>query len=266
MTKKDPTHIPPTPPHLFSISNAVRNAFHFVSDEIHYLARLAAPVIFLQVGLALAHNMVNKEPSSLEIFLWELPGNIMLGWFLCALARLVIFGERLNTLPMQDVRFMQYRARLIKTSIFITLLIKAAYALFADMVVNLIPTDNFEDVTIYSQMILAFSLFLLFWGARFLLVPLLAAVDYPIDVFLKQAKGYSISLRVLGICTLCTVPFFVVLYLGVSMIVSDGNNVTELEKIGLLVFQKPVAVLMAAVFNAGFVFALKEMLGKNEKV
>ncbi|TVQ82616.1 MAG: hypothetical protein EA357_09230 [Micavibrio sp.] len=271
MSERDLTDIPPVPPHLFSILESTRAAFLFIAEEWRYLMRLAIPVLIVQLGTALIYHLFKTwretERSGFEAFLWELPGNVLLGWFICCLARLIIFGERLGNLPVRDLRFMQYRADLIRASIFLTLLLQAAVVLLAEISAAFTPSGpEQEDVSgIMLILGLAITVFI-FWSIRLLVTPLLAAVDYPISLFLKQARGFMFSLRLLGVIALCTIPVFFVFQLFAALTMSPVETMSKTQMLVLVLLTKPVGIIISALMNAGFIFALKEMLGQSKKI
>ena len=190
----------------------------------------------------------------------------MLGWLISSIARLIVFGERLQNIPITDVRFMQYRARLIKTSIFITLLIHAFFALLFAFTLEQIPAEGAaKDPSSTTMLGLSIGAFLIFWGLRFVVTPVLAAVDYPIGTFLKQAQGYMISCRLLGILILISLPVMVIMQLLANPILTTFED-PGIQNLLLIALVKPFSVLVTTIINAGYIFALQEMLGQNKKI
>ncbi len=260
------TSIPPTPPHFFSVVQATRNAFLFIIAERRYLARISAPVIFLQIALSISHFMINPDASIFEQFLWEMPATVFMGWFTFSLVRLIIFGEKLYNLPVSDVRFMQYRAHLMKITILLSILFKAALIVLAG-ISTAASNINPKEVMPPHFIFMGFALIVfIFWAMRFITIPLLAAVDYPLITFIKQAKGFAFSLRIIGVMIMCTFPAFFLLQLFVTAIISDPENITDIEFMFVLALHSPFAVIISAIVNSGLVFALKEMLGQSDTV
>jgi len=277
MNERDATDIPPVPPHLFSVVGSAKSAFGFIADEWRYLARLAAPVIFLQIGFAVGYDLFKSwrgtPPNGFEQYLWDLPSSIMLGWFLCLIARLIVLGEKLDNLPLRDIRFMQYRAELIRSSIFLSLLMQAiavvVWTALHHMMTTLetiSKTDGAESIPGYMPILIFFIVGASFWCLRFLVTPLLVAVDYPLGTFLRQARGFLFSLRLVGLTMFCLLPVLFALYVILSLIIPDPQNMSSMQSMAVLVLEKPISVLASALINAGYVFALIEMLGRNKQI
>lgn len=277
MNERDATDTPPVPPHLFSVVGSAKSAFGFIADEWRYLARLAAPVIFLQIGLSVGYTLFKDwrgtPENSFEQFLWDLPGAVMMGWFICSLARLIIFGEKLTNLPLRDIRFMQYRAELTRTAIFLFLLIKAVLVVITTGLAGMMgsleetsKTAGAEAVPAYMPPLIIFMLVVIFWSIRFIVTPLLVAVDYPLGTFLRQARGFMFSLRLIGLTILCAFPVLFVFNLIFALMIPDPQQMSQMQIMTVMVLNKPAALLTAALINAGYVFALTEMLGRNKQI
>lgn len=277
MNERDATDTPPVPPHLFSVVGSAKSAFGFIADEWRYLARLAAPVLFLQIGLAVGYMMFKDwrgtPENSFESYLWELPGAVMMGWFLCSLARLIVFGERLTNLPLRDIRFMQYRAELTRGAIFLFLLIKAVLVIITTALGSLMgsleslqETGGAEAVPGYMAPLIIFMLVIIFWSTRFVVTPLLVAVDYPLRTFLRQVRGFMFSLRLIGLTILCAFPVLFFFNLIFALVIPDPQQMSQTQIMTIMVLNKPAALLTAALINAGYIFALTEMLGRNKQI
>ncbi|TNE31137.1 MAG: hypothetical protein EP349_04395 [Alphaproteobacteria bacterium] len=277
MNERDATDTPPVPPHLFSVVGSAKSAFGFIADEWRYLARLAAPVIFLQIGFSVGYALFKDwrgtPHNNFEFYLWDLPGSIMMGWFICSLARMIVFGEKLTNLPLRDIRFMQYRAELTRSSIFLSLLIQAvivvlmtALGSMMDSLETLSKAEGTESVPGYMSGLIIFMLVMIFWSARFLVTPLLVAVDYPIGTFLRQARGFLFSLRLIGLTILCAFPVLFVFNLIFALLIPDPQHMTDIQLMMVMALNKPAYLVASALINAGYVFALIEMLGRNKQI
>ncbi len=258
-------NVPPIPPYVFSIIDAVRRAFQFIIVERQYLARLSVPVIILQLGLSIALFMYDKDASNFTHFLILMPATVFMGWFNFSIIRLIIFGERRNNLPIKDVRFMQYRANLMKASILMFILFKAGSAVVAELAFKFSQFNRLDD-TIPPLILLAIfgGGVILFWALRLFVVPLLVAVDYPIKLFLRQARGFIFSLKLFALMFLSALPSFFLLNIIAMMIIKTPSNISDTEIMLLTAVQAPFIVIISATICAASVFALKEMLGENK--
>lgn len=266
MNEHNESNIPPVPPHLFGVVNNAKGAFRFLGQELGYIMRLAAPVMCLKIAMSAAQQSMSNDASSLEIFLWQLPGNIMLGWLICSIARLIILGERLQNLPITDVRFMQYRAGLIKTSIFLGLLIHAGWTMVTYVFENSIDFNTPEEASGTDLGIMISVLVIAFWGVRLLLLPLIAAVDYPLRTFVQQIQGLRISVNLTGLYLLCALPILLFAHAFLGTALSSLAGAPDVQRMLFFIALQPVSVFVDIILTIGFVLALKEMLGQNKKV
>ena len=267
MNEHNQSNTPPVPEHLFRIIDNIQGAFGVLRKEGHYIMRLAMPVLFLKIALTAAQSQFSPSASVFEQFLWQLPGNVMMGWLICSITRLIIFDERLQNLPITDVRFMQYRAGLIKTSIFIGLLFQACLVIMFFIFENAVTAvEKPEDVDSVVFIFLLAFIGLTFWGIRFMLLPLVAAVDYPLRVFLRQIQGFRISFNMFGMNALCTLPILICAQIILLSLLAPLSAAPEVKKLLFQVSAHPFEILVNVLLTTSLVLALKEMLGKNLKV
>lgn len=260
-------NIPPIPPHMFSVVDVVRRAFQFIIAEWPYLARLSVPVICLQIGLSIALFMYDKQASNFTNFLVLMPASVFMGWFTFSIVRLIIFGERLYNLPIKDVRFMQYRAGLMKKAILTFLLFKMGGTLIAELAMRFShanPSGEPMPPTMVFAMLAI--MVIIFWAIRLIALPLLITADYPIKLFLKQASGFMFSLKIIAVMFMSALPAFFILNIFAMLIVDNPNRITDIEIMLITALQAPFMVIISGTVSAAVTFALKEMLGQNKTI
>ena len=102
----------------------------------------------------------------------------------------------------------------------------------------------------------------LFWGVRFSVAHILAAVGYPLRDFLTRVDGLGISLRLVALEVLCVLPA-AVLNLIVLAPFLPGGEVSPARDAVAMVLGSPAIFASTAILNAAAVLALKEILGRK---
>lgn len=242
----------------FGIIRAVKNAWIFTVAQRGYLARIGLLPLCLQAGTAVLLQQFAPSASMPEAFLWTLPANLTLAWFMFAEVRLLLLGERLDRLP-QDEAFLQERRRAMKLSVIILLLLDMATGVlfFAWLAVSAFP----PVARALSQ---AAMTALLLWTLRYSVAHVAAAVGYPLKDFLRRVQGPMFALRLAGMGLLCAMPLYYLLAVVlVSALPADGEPTAAQIMLGICI-SAPVSLLALALMNAAAVFALKEILGRGE--
>lgn len=244
----------------FGVIDAVRNGYAFVGREWRYLVRIGAGPLLAYAGTAFLIQKTNPGAGMIEVFLWSLPANVAVAWFLFAQARLLLLGERVDRLPAGDAAHAAARRRAMTACIAILLLFDMAMTS-----VHVWVTWSVKSRAIETSAPVTASVFFLFgavfWGLRFSVVHILAAVDYPIRAFLRRVHGLRISARLVGMGLLCVLPVYLPLELVLSAAYPGPARLEPGDLAFVALLGAPFAVVSSMLLNAAGVFALKEILG-----
>lgn len=248
----------------FSITGAVRNAYAFVGREWRYLLKLG----LLPMGVGLVTKGVlfalQSDLTATAVSLWNLPAAAMTGWFIFYEARLLLLGERGDGLP-QNPAFLAQRKRCMSLCVITFLLFyMAAKGIMDFHVWSVGQTVSGENTFLFAAGALLFGVGI--WGLRFMLAPILAAVDYPVRRYMKIVNGAGISFRVLGLMALGSLPVLAVFFTLAALFLPPIVPSQQLDvPLPLVLLDVPMVLLIWAVLAAAGCYALKEILGRAER-
>jgi Na+-transporting methylmalonyl-CoA/oxaloacetate decarboxylase gamma subunit len=251
----------------FSIFESVKNGYLFVGREWVYLFKAGILPVVMQIGTSLFIQFQRADASVIEGYLWGLPATVLFAWFTFIEMRLLILGEKLDRLP-QDAGCLGDRQRAMKLSVITSLLFNMAMSM---AIATLLASAESAQWGAEWAITLA-GLFItgaMFWGVRFGVLPILAAVHYPFRPFLKQVSGMMFSLRLLGMGMVCLFPvaflfqIFIVSFMSRLADTSVQFKMTPPEQITIIVASAFLSLLVTALLNAAAAHALKQLLGSN---
>jgi hypothetical protein len=247
----------------FSIIRAVRDGYAFVGREWKYLLRIA----LLPTGISMVTQLYlffrdrEKDISIFEGFIWGLPATALLAWFMFQESRLLLLGEKADTLP-ENPDYIAERKRAQNASILIWLLFSMGWSAvqgYQDMLLRPLADPAAQpEFWMAGLGALIFGVF--FWGLRFGVAHILAAVNYPIRQYVRQVNGLGISLRLAGMALLGCIPVLIVFALLLQIVAPNLQHPDDPAVAIVVMLAAPVSILVAAVLNAAAGFALKEML------
>jgi hypothetical protein len=254
----------------FSILTAVREAYVFVGREWVYLFKAGLLPMGLQLVTAFFVHFQLPDASPIEAYLWGLPATVLFSWFIFAETRLLLLGERLHALPA-DPAHLARRRRAMQASVASSLLFNMGIVAALSLLLTMEGSAQWKQspaLTAFSFALLA----LLFWALRFGVVPLLAAVEYPLRPVLQQVRGAMFSLRLMGMAIICVLPVTFAFRLFVSSVVAGAAvdaetplKLTEAQQAALIGASAPVSLLIAALLTAAAVSALRQILGRSQR-
>jgi hypothetical protein len=251
----------------FSILEAVRSAYIFLGREWLYLLKAGMLPMSMQIISIIFVQFQRPNATLIEAYLWGLPATVLFSWFMFLEVRLLLLGERVDRLP-QDRAYLEARLQAMKISVMMSVIfnmaLTAALALLNMMAVS---GDWGKELLItFAALALIGGIF---WGVRFIIAPILAAVHYPIRPVLQQTWGMMFSLQLLGMAILSFFPvvvFFEIITTGfLSKTLEEAGEVhlTTHEQIVVITVIAVRALLLATVLNAAAAYALKQILGSQ---
>jgi hypothetical protein len=179
-------------------------------------------------------------------------------------ARLVLMGERIDYLP-QDENYLNERRRMMNYSVTVFLLFNMALTAISAWLQWTVTSHAFGD----NMAITLASLFFIggmFWGLRFSVAYIVAAVGYPFRAFLQRSEGMEFSLRLLGMGLLCAFPVYLALELLLEILFPELTSNPAPETMSMvIVVSAPIAFAVPVLLNAAAAYALKDMLGGGER-
>ena len=249
----------------FGIFEAAKNAYVFIGRE--WLALLKAGLIPMGVQAALSFfiEFGLEKASLLEGYLWSLPAAALFGWFAFIQTRLLLLGERVETLP-KDTTFLLMRDRAMKACVISSLLFNMGIsAALAALVASGEWAQQAGGKSLPATVASLFLIGAVFWGMRFSALPILAAVHYPFQPYIRRVRGMMFSLRLFGLGVISLFPVAILFQIFTTPFVAaaTAGQATDAARAGLIIVTAPLSLLIAMVLNAALAFALKEVLGKD---
>ncbi len=219
------------------------------------LLRLGAPALAAAILTSVAVTQI-PEMNPLRLFLASLPLFILTAWFLGAAVRHWLLGET----PANPIDPPAERRALLQVSVITYILWKALVAVYEQTLVHLADPETLmaDPARLQeqpgAQLLLMIMMGVLFWALRFRLLPVLAAVGYPLRDYIIRANSFMLSLRMLGLVLVC-VEFPKALILA-TLFTGGTTGVV------LVTVQHILTLILEVWLFAAFVVALRQMLGK----
>lgn len=246
----------------FSILDAVRQGYALAWRGRGYLLRLAGPVVALTLATGFAVHTYRPEASTAESFLWSLPSNALLAWFLAAQVRFLLLGERVDALPA-DAAALARRGAALRLSVLCSLAFNTFVMGGAMIAWSFMGPQN--NPVPSTPMLLGIFVIaaVLFWALRFSAAYIPAAVDYPLRAFLDRVRGLGFCVRLMVLIMTASAPFYVLMG-AVSEPLSPPGEMPEGPRLFLaLAATSLLSIAAASVTSAAATSALKEILGRR---
>ena len=253
----------------FKVIEAVKSGYLFTAQEWKYLLKIGMVPMILHIAIALFIQFYRKDASVIEGYLWGLPATALFSWFTFVEIRLLLLGERIGQ-SAGDITHIVNRYKLMKTTIIISLLFNMSIT-FATTTLMAITQSEMWGVDIPLTLSGSFIIGALFWGIRLGLLPILAAVGYPIKPFLQKMTSPLFSIQLMAMGILCLLPIALLFQLIVSTIIEQPEIITPefqlsvKEQVLLIIISAPLSLITNILLNASAAFALKQMLKGDKK-
>lgn len=249
----------------FGIFNAARDAYLFMGREWRYLLKAGMMPAALQALLSIfVQFQLKGDVSTLETWLWSFPATLMMAWYSFVQVRLLLLGERADHMKLDRVD-LRARQRALTVSVTVSLLFNMMLFVAVTLLLALASSGKWGVdalVTLAGLLVTGF----LFWSMRIALLPILAAVDYPMPAFLNRVRGPFFSFRLLGLGIVSLFPVMMVAQIVVAVffsdVLQDGKIVLSTgEQMGMILFGAGLSLAVTTVLNAAGAYALKQILG-----
>ena len=251
----------------FNIFEAVKSAYLFVGREWLYLLKAGLLPVMAQIASSLFIQFQRDDASTIEAYLWGLPASMLFAWFMFLEVRLLLLGERLDRLP-QEREYLRDRRLAMKLVVITSLLFNMAMSSAIALLLAMTEAGPWS-ANILLQLCGMLIIGAVFWGVRFGVVPILAAVSFPIRSTLLQTRSMMFSLRLIGMGLVCLFPvaflfqIFMAAFIDKTVDMAAAFKLTPVEQIALIIGSAPFSLIITALLNAAAAYALKQILGKN---
>lgn len=247
----------------FDIIAAVIHGVRFTVAERRYLiAAMVLPYVLTLLTNVASFFLIEKQAGNiLSAALITLPASAASAWFMFVQARLILFGERLGSLPSAP-EFTLQRHNDLNACVLTWVLFKmavigiSAYLLWWK---DQGSPDTFDHYSMIGMLMIGAT----FWGLRLSVAHILVATGYSVKQYIFRVNGAMVSLRLLGMGILISIPFEIFSEPLARILTQGKPPPGQMETIFLLAALSAVSCVLMALLNAAAVFALKEMLGQQ---
>ncbi len=262
------------------VISSVDFGYRLVWRERRYLLRLAAVPLLVKAICLLILSGLGWEQNYLRMGLVMLPSFFTEGWMLAHVTRLIFFDQRWPFRSSgdrkQDEAVLLDRAYGVMLGTMFYVVIKfllagviallAAFQVMAQADLAAMSQQTAPAEPSFLAFLAAVSfLVITAWGFRFMFLYIPAAAGITGDIIIRTKQGMLMSLQMMGIWLVSTVPFLLVLGMVGSALLSgtptEGGAPVSLGAAWTLV-QTVVSTLMAMVCTAAIAAALRNMIEK----
>ena len=262
------------------VISSVDFGYRLIWRERRYLLRLAAVPLLVKVICLLILSGFGWEQNYLRMGLVMLPSFFTEGWMLAHITRLVFFDQRWPFRSSgdrkQDEAVLLDRAYGVMLGTMFYVVIKFLLAGVVALLAAFQVVAQADLAAMSQQAAPAEPSFLAFlaavsflvitaWGFRFMFLYIPAAIGMASDIILRTRQGMLMSLQMMGIWLVSTVPFILVLGIVGSVFLSgapEAGAPVALDAVWTMV-QAAISTVMAAVCTAAIAAALRNMIEKS---
>ena len=248
----------------FKFSLALKDGIRFVAHNFSYLAKISTLPLIVHIVCNLFVQLQRPNASIIEAYLWQLPSVAMFGWLMFAQIRLLFFLEKVETIITHSV-FVAERHQAKQASIIIFILFNMFYKFCSIGLFMLSSSKYIETHAILSLLPIIIIIFM-FLSVRFAVLHIVAAISFPIKLFLKRTNTPIFSVQLIALAVVSMFPIMILLQIIVPLIspslleVTDIADITDIERIKLVLVSAPVTLLASLLLNSCAGCAIKQML------
>ena len=253
----------------FKLTKAIGDGYRFLSKNYIYLLKASLLPLILHVTCSLFVQFQRADCSVFEAYLWQLPAVAAFGWLMFIEIRLLFFFERIN-IPITHPVLLAERNIAKQASIIIFILFNMFFKFLA---MGLLFVGALEAVR--SHPLLSFLpmaiIILMFYCVKFGVLHIVAAVSFPLKVFVNRIKSPLFSIQLMSLAFLSIIPVIFIFQILMPIIVpnlfeiGDLSNIGDVDKIKLILITTPMTLVLSLVLNACAGCAVKQMLTINIK-
>lgn len=252
----------------FKILESVKTAYLFIGREWAWLTAAGAVPLALQVSVAVYLNQYQSAASPLEGALWSLPATIATAWYACVQTRLMLLGERFNRLPPHPAYRLE-RQRCITAAVSLSVLFNLGLSFALSLFMTLAASEQRHGFSLVNAFLTLLLLGFSFWAVRLALLPVAAAVGYPLRRLMQKTWGMLFSLRLLGLGLVALLPLQILLSLLLRAFnldyIIDAPDGAEMP-LTLILVMAPFSLATIAILNAAVVASLRQILGEEKTI
>lgn len=251
----------------FKIFTAVQAGFVDTALHWRYLVKLGGIPLVVQFFCNLAAMYLRLDATLISNFLINLPAALTMAWLSFAFARRLVLREDLACIR-RDPLFLSERMEAMRASVLLMIVFLMGMVAISALMMAAAETAQNQDAQ--GMRFIFFALLgLLIWFLRYGLMPVAAAVGYPVPDLLKRLDGFMISLRVLAMTLFCALPVQI-LFSSFTLTIFRGATDVEMLDLAQRLAGSFIFAVMSlttyAVLTAAAVEALRQMLGAQKEV
>lgn len=259
------------------VLDAASFGYRLVWAERRYLARLAAIPLVVTFLCQMAVTGLQLEFQFLRQALVMLPAYFAEGWVVCHLVRLIFLGQRWPFTPSgdpaRDEQDLDDRAYGVFAGTLVYVLIKFAIAGALVLVVDSRMADGPEAVASvandanHAQFLMQVGIIIFaVWAFRLMWVNIGVAAGYSVQTYVRATHGFGVSVQMLAVSLLCTLPIFMVMMFFTAGLVADAHQqgipVPTIVQALVTLMNSVGAMVMVLVNAAGLTWGIGRLIAK----
>lgn len=253
----------------FDFSDAAAAGYLFFWQQRRMIAQLAVLPLVVKIVSFIIVTGLGLHSQILRQGLVLLPSYFLEGWLVAKLIRIAVLGEGvippLSGDAEKDFKMLRsYNAVLLASSI-VYVLIKMLMAFFTAALVRQNEVYNQPEVVAQAAggavpLVLAIiALALTIWAFRFMWLHVVAALDYPIEGFLKHIKSFHHSFAIVAVWIVCFVPVILVFLTMNNMLYGVTGQGSEAALYGSSIIQAITEMVLAIISGVSMGFGFRSL-------
>lgn len=250
----------------FKIFEAIRNSNLFLKGNWRYLLKMSLLPLLVHLISGTFVQLTKSDASIFEIYLWNLPSVAAFGWFTFIQTRLIFLGETLHNIPA-DSWYRQNRKHSMQASVIIFILFNMFFTFATSGMMLLAIADQADRVKHSAAgMLTLLIVAALFFGIRYAFLYILAAINFPLKVFIKHLFHPLISVQIIAATTMVLLPVIIVFQILLFMVVPNqealisGTGLDVSERIMIAAIASLVSLASTSLVNVVLAYAVKQMI------
>lgn len=250
----------------FKIFNAISSGSFFLRRNCGYLLKFSIIPLILHIAGNIFVQIQRPDASLFEIYLWNLPAVAAFGWFVFIQTRLIFLGERLDNIP-ENQWYKEGRINSMHASIIIFIFFNMFVTFSSGVMVMTAIADQANEIKhSLAGAITTLVTLLMFFGVRYAFLPILAAVHFPLKIFMKKIVRPMISVQVIGASAMVMLPVAIIsqgllyMILPVKEILTTGFDLGMYERVMISILSGVVSLASTSFINIVLTYAVRQMI------
>ncbi|MCB1532850.1 MAG: hypothetical protein KDJ35_08270 [Alphaproteobacteria bacterium] len=262
----------------FDFIESAASGYRFLMLQHELVGRMMLVPLLVKITSFVVITALALDDNYLRQGLMLIPSFFFEGWLVAQLARLAIFEEDVSALltgdRRKDMEILHTRFRAVMAATLIYVLTKLVISFVSGLALQ--ANGGYQNTAAAVEpssggFLAAFiALGIAIWSFRYLWLYIPAALDYPMEDFLKRIRSFKVSVLMIATWMLCFIPlalmFMMISEVLVSIFPADASGEVSMTYRYIMVcVQAVLELLITIVSSVAMAYGLSSFYKKGQK-